>query len=60
MATTNECISQNWREYRRLRAWEMHQQGYKQQAIADALGLTQGAVSYIIKHAKAGGIHRRG
>lgn len=28
MATTNECIPQNWREYRRLRAWEMHQQGY--------------------------------
>ena len=34
----------------------MHQQGYKQQAIADALGLTQGAVSYIIKRAKAGGM----
>lgn len=34
----------------------MHQQGYKQQAIADALGLTQSAVSYIIKRAKVGGI----
>jgi transposase len=56
MGTTNESTPQNWREYRRLRAWEMHQQGYKQQAIADALGLTQGAVSYIIKRAQAGGI----
>ena len=35
----------NWREGRRLRAWELHQQGWKQQEIADALGVTQGAVS---------------
>jgi transposase len=34
----------------------MHQQGYRQQAIADALGLTQGAVSQIIARAKAGGV----
>ena len=34
----------------------MHQQGYRQQAIADSLGLTQGAVSQVIAHAKAGGI----
>jgi transposase len=56
MGTTKESTPQNWREYRRLRAWEMHQQGYKQQEIADALGLTQAAVSYIIKRAQAGGI----
>lgn len=56
METTNGSTPQNWREYRRLRAWQMHQQGYKQQAIADALGLTQGAVSYIISRARAGGI----
>jgi predicted transcriptional regulator len=49
MTTTNPSEPQNYREYRRLRAWEMHQQGYRQQAIADALGLTQGAVSQIIK-----------
>jgi transposase len=34
----------------------MHQQGYKQQEIADALELTQPAVSSIIKRAKAGGV----
>lgn len=56
MATTNSSRSQNVREYRRLRVWEMHQQGYRQQAIADALGLTQGAVSQIISRAKAGGV----
>ena len=56
MTTTNTCEPQNYREYRRLRAWEMHQQGYRQQAIADALGLTQGAVSQIIARARAGGV----
>jgi len=45
----------DWREYRRMRVWQMHQQGYKQQAIADALGLSQGGVSYIIKRAREGG-----
>ena len=56
MTTTNPSEPQNYREYRRLRAWEMHQQGYRQQAIADALGLTQGAVSQIIARARAGGV----
>lgn len=56
MATTNANEPQNLREYRRLRVWEMHQQGYRQQAIADAIGLTQGAVSQIIARAKAGGV----
>lgn len=56
MTTTNTTEPRNWREYRRLRAWEMHQQGYRQQAIADALGLTQGAVSQIIARARAGGV----
>lgn len=45
----------DWREYRRMRVWEMHQQGYKQQAIADALGLSQAGVNYIIKRAQEGG-----
>jgi transposase len=55
METTNQTGIKNWREYRRKRAWEMHQQGYKQQAIADALGLTQSGVSHIIRRAKEGG-----
>jgi transposase len=43
------------REYRRFRAWELRQQGWKQQDIADALGVTQGAVSQWLKRAKEGG-----
>ena len=33
------------REYRRFRAWELRQEGWTQQRIASALGVTQGAVS---------------
>jgi transposase len=43
------------REYRRFRAWELRQQGWKQQDIADALGVTQGAVSQWMTRAKEGG-----
>jgi transposase len=46
----------DWREGRRLRAWELHQQGWKQTAIAAALGVTQGAVSQWIKRGTAGGV----
>jgi transposase len=45
----------DWREGRRLRAWELHQQGWKQTTIADALGVTQGAVSQWVQRGKAGG-----
>lgn len=33
------------REARRFRAWELHQEGWKQQQIARALGVSQSAVS---------------
>jgi transposase len=46
----------DWREGRRLRAWALHEQGWKQRAIAEALGVTQGAVSQWIARGKAGGI----
>ena len=46
----------NWREGRRLRAWELHQKGWKQQAIAEALGVTQGAVSQWLQRVKEGGV----
>src|SRR5690348_8216014 len=45
----------DWREYRRLRAWELSQQGWTQQAIARALGVTKGAVSQWMSRAKAEG-----
>jgi len=45
----------DWHEGRRLRAWELAQQGWTQDAIAAALGVTQGAVSQWLKRARAGG-----
>ena len=42
------------REYRRLRAWELKQQGWKQKDIAEALGVTPGAVSQWMKRAREG------
>ena len=43
------------REYRRFRAWELRQEGWTQQKIASALGVTQGAVSQWLKRAREGG-----
>jgi transposase len=45
MKTLPSSQATDWREGRRLRAWELHQIGWTQQQIADALGVTQGAVS---------------
>jgi transposase len=53
MGTMNQPT--DWREGRRLRAWALHLRGWKQQAIAEALGVTQGAVSQWIARGKAGG-----
>ena len=46
----------DWREGRRLRAWELAQQGWTQDAIGAALGVTQGAVSQWLKRARQGGV----
>lgn len=45
----------DWREGRRLRAWELHQQGWLQAEIAEALGVTPGAVSQWLKRAREQG-----
>jgi transposase len=45
----------DWREGRRMRAWELHEQGWKQKDIAAALGVSEGAVSQWFKKAKAQG-----
>ena len=45
-----------WREGRRLRAWELKQAGWTQQAIAEALGVTAGAVSQWMRRGREGGI----
>ena len=52
MQTTS---STSWKEQRRLRAYEMKKQGWKQRDIASALGVTKGAVSQWI-----GGADQRG
>ena len=46
----------DWREGRRQRAWELHQQGWKQKDIAAALGVNQGAVSQWVQRGRAGGL----
>src|SRR4029453_18139480 len=43
----------DWREGRRLRAFELKQQGWSQQRIAEALGVSKGAVSQWMKGARA-------
>ncbi len=39
-----------------MRAWELHEQGWKQKDIAKALGVSEGAVSQWFKKAKAQGV----
>jgi transposase len=56
MEKTLSSQATNWREGRRLRAWELHQKGWKQQEIAEALGVTQGAVSQGLKRGREGGV----
>ena len=55
---------EDWREARRLRAWELSQKGWKQKDIAEALGVTEGAVSQWLKKARLEGVealrHRKG
>jgi transposase len=46
----------DWREGRRLRAWELRQASWSQAAIAEALGVTPGAISQWLKRARQGGV----
>ena len=46
----------DWRDGRRQRAWELKEQGWKQTAIAAALGVTPGAVSQWLKRARTQGV----
>jgi transposase len=54
----------DWREVRRLQAWELKKKGWTQSKIAEALGVTRGAVSQWIKQVREGGVealrHRKG
>jgi len=55
MRRTSSPHPHDWREGRRLRGWELHQQGWTGRAIAAALGVTPGAVSQWLTRAKRGG-----
>lgn len=46
----------DWREERRKRAWQLKEQGWSQNKIAQALGVSKGAVSQWIKRGREGGV----
>jgi transposase len=56
MNTDSATPPQSWREGRRLRAVALHEQGWCGQAIAEALGVTGGAVSQWLTRARDGGV----
>ena len=47
---------QDIREWRRVRAWELQQEGWRGKDIAAALKVSAGAVSGWLKRARAGGV----
>ena len=53
--TEREAPPQDWKEGRRLRALELHEQGWTGTRIAEALGVSPGAVSQWLKAARDGG-----
>lgn len=53
---TNAFESLDWAEGRRLRAWELFQQGWTAARIAAALGVSRAAVSQWLSRARVGGL----
>src|SRR5215207_8832224 len=56
MEKTLSSQATNWREGRRLRALELKEQCWKQSQIADALGVSEGAVSQWMKRVREEGV----
>ena len=54
--TQTNSPPKDWLEGRRLRAWELKQEGWKQCDIASALGVSEGAVSQWMHRAGDGNI----
>src|SRR3712207_2988431 len=55
MSTERQRPPRDWREGRRLRALELHAQGWTGKAIAAALGVSKSAVSQWLKRGSEGG-----
>jgi transposase len=55
MPTPVKQASPEVAEFRRLRAWELKEQGWTQRDIARALGVTDGAVSQWMRRGRDGG-----
>ncbi len=49
-------VAMDWKEGRRLRAYELKQDGWRQDAIAEALGVSKGAVSKWLARARDKGV----
>jgi transposase len=56
MSNTISKHATNWHEGRRLRGWELKEEGYSQQQIADVLGVSKGAVSQWMERGRQGGV----
>src|SRR5215217_2019573 len=56
MAKTLSSQATGWRDGRRLRAFELKEQGWKQKEIAQALGVSEGAVSQWMRRATEEGV----
>jgi transposase len=56
MSETRITSRQDLREWRRIRAWELHEAGWTGRAIAAALKVSEGAVSGWLKRARTGGV----
>jgi transposase len=54
--STAGLSGQDLREWRRMRAWELHQEGWSGKDIAAALKVSAAAVSSWVKRARVGGI----
>jgi transposase len=45
----------HWKEARRLQAWRLKHKGWSQRQIAEAFGVSEGAVSQWMQRARDGG-----
>jgi transposase len=51
----SDFIPDDWREWRRLRAWQLKREGWHQRDIADALGVAEETISRWLARARVGG-----